>query len=97
MEQQDKQTLIARLRAAWPLSEWRPVDVQEIDARAWNVTYKHRVTGQTMQSGLLKSELARAEANMAVTGSPSRLVGYVRIDDRGLSLELFGVDTDDGE
>lgn len=97
MEQQDKQALIARLRAAWPLSEWRPVDVDEIDARAWNVTYRHRVTGETMQSGLLKSELTRAEANNAVSGSPSRLVGYVRIDDRGLSLELFGVGQDNGE
>lgn len=97
MEQQEKQALLARLRAAWPLSEWRPSDVEEINTRAWNVTYRHRVTGQVMQSGLLTSEVTRAEANNAVAGSPPWVVGYVQIDDRGLSLELFGVDTNDGE
>lgn len=61
-----KKRLLKRLNEAWPLSDWRPVDVVERDERSWNVTYKHRVTGETETSGLLKSELTRAEANNRV-------------------------------
>jgi hypothetical protein len=61
-----KKRLVERVRRAWPLSEWRPVDVVELDERSWNVTYRHWGTGEVMSCGLLKSELKRAEANMAV-------------------------------
>lgn len=61
-----KKRLVEQMGRAWSMSDWRPVDVVELDERSWNVTYRHRVTGEVMSCGLLKSELKRAEANNTV-------------------------------
>lgn len=61
-----KARLLARLNRAWPLSDWRFVDVAVVDERLWKITSQHQVTGEEMSSGLLKSELQRAEANNRV-------------------------------
>lgn len=58
-----KARLLERLNKAWPLSDWRFVDVAVVDERVWTITSRHQVTGEEMRSRLLKSELRRAEAN----------------------------------
>jgi hypothetical protein len=63
MREMKKFVLLVRLNVAWPLSEWRPIDLEEVDAMTWRVVYQHRWSGDMKTSGLLKSELDRAEMN----------------------------------
>jgi len=73
-----KARLLERMNKAWPLSDWRFVDVAVVDEQVWNIVSRHQVTGEQMCSRLLKSELQRAEANNQVVCRERDGDGYDR-------------------
>jgi len=72
------------MNVAWSLSPWRPIDVEPVGKQEWMVTYQHQTTGEMQRSGLLKSELDRAERNNG--GGSSRLVISAKSTPEGIVL-----------
>lgn len=60
MNEEYRRKLLARLLAAWPESDSRPVDIAALDGRSWLVTYQS-VDGTTFTAPLLKRALRARE------------------------------------